>query len=163
MPSHFDDRELANQIVRSLRAGLVRMNHVLPESGSSPGSSLAPILSHLPAFYQRVLVQNPGDIQARWALIGYALKLCSNDFGREHLEELVKRDPTEVRWLVAAALWVLEQSGFDPTATLRASLNRLTAQIDGFGTLLQEYGKSPDPYLSRMARVASTVLGGQRT
>lgn len=67
----------------------------------------------------------PGDDQVRWLLIADRLFLCDNDFAADLLGALVVRDPMNLRWLIAAAVWVYALSGVDTAASLRAELRLL--------------------------------------
>jgi hypothetical protein len=63
------------------------------------------------------------DTPALWGMVFLDLWFCSN-FGGRHWEELVARDPANVRYAIEAAQWVFTVSSADGGRALAAILDR---------------------------------------
>jgi len=107
-------------------------------------------------WFQQVLGANPGDAEARWILASLGLLGCR--YGAEALlAPLVLEDPSNLRWLVGATVWVECLSGADYTAALRHELTLLNNST-AVRSLLQAHAGYNE--LGRAVQVARIVLAG---
>jgi hypothetical protein len=157
------DRDLLRKIVTYLRQGLTRLN-ALPENHPFwAESNRTPTLSKL-GDYLAIIMQHevPVDEETEWIEVAYALHYCSNDFGRRHLEHLVELNIDNIQWLIAAAVWVSEISGFDTTHSLRQSLEALREECLDFDKSLNSLKESNNDRVRSAAIQAVDILNGQR-
>jgi hypothetical protein len=107
-------------------------------------------------WFGQVLEANPDDAEARWILASIGLTGCST--GLEALmAPLVLQDPSNLRWLVGATVWVECLSGADYTAALRHELTMLNNN-----PAVRSLMKAPagNDELGRAVQVARSVLAG---
>lgn len=154
----FPDPILAARIAEKLRASLGRLNHLPSDDPFWRGANSRPTLFKLDTFLKDILRRDSSDDETRWGLIAHALYRCDNDFARDHLLVLTRKDVSNLRWLVAAAIWVARVSGVDTTASLRESLEDLRSTVPDFEVILRQYRDDPDPYTRTLARGAVAVL-----
>lgn len=156
----FPDPILAARIEEKLRAALTRLNQLPYDDPFWRGTNSRPTLFKLDAFLKDLLRRDPNDDEARWGLIAHALHRCDNDFAREHLLVLTRKNVHSLRWLMAAAAWVPRMSGVDTTARLHGSVEDLRSTVPGFDAILAQHLDVPDVYTRTMARGAVAVLQG---
>ena len=75
-------------------------------------------------WFRQVLEANPDDAETRWIVAALKLKRCGTQL-EALLAPLVPDDPSNLRWLVGATVWVWYSSGADYTAALRHELTML--------------------------------------
>jgi hypothetical protein len=107
-------------------------------------------------WFRQVLEANPDDAEARWILAAFGLKRCGTGL-EALLAPLVLDDPSNLRWLVGATVWVWYLSGADYTAALRHELTMLNN--DPAVGLLMEAAAGNDE-LGRAVQIARSVLAG---
>jgi hypothetical protein len=157
------DIDLVRKIRTYLRQGLIRLNAVPENDPFWANSNRNPTLSKLGDYLKRHNQHyRPIDGESEWIEVAYALHYCSNDFGRRHLEHLVELDVENIQWLIAAARWVWELTGYDTTDFLKQSLEGLREKLQDFDnklTILRESGS----YRIRIAAIqAIDILNGKR-
>jgi hypothetical protein len=102
------------------------------------------------------LEAHPDDAEARWILAALCLKRCSPGL-EALLAPLVLDDPSNLRWLVGATVWVAYVSGADYTAALRRELTMLNDN-PAVRSLLQAHAGNDE--LGRAVQIARSVLAG---
>jgi hypothetical protein len=71
----------------------------------------------------RSILSTRSSESALWGLVFIDIWYCSN-FGGRHWAELVRRDPTSIRFAICVAYWVLMVSGSDGAFSLAAIINQ---------------------------------------
>ncbi len=107
-------------------------------------------------WFGQVLEANPDDAEARWILAALGLLHCSPQL-EALLAPLVLDDPSSLRWLVGATVWVEELSGADYTAALRHELTMLNNN-QAVRSLMQAPAGNDE--LGRAVQIARSVLAG---
>jgi len=107
-------------------------------------------------WFTQVLEANPDDSEARWVLASLAVADCQ--YGTEALlAPLVRHDPTNLRWLVGASVWILRLSGLDQADSLRKELVALRADPRLEALLVSG---AQDSELRQAIEIARRVLAG---
>lgn len=147
------DPALAAKIEEALRRGLQRLNALADEDPFWEGKTEKPTFHKLQRFLARELAHHPDDDDARWALFAYDVCLYAGHFGSPHLEPVVVRDLSQIRWLVAA--WQsVNVIAANARPELRRSLARIKARVPDLATKLQALAASPDAALAEAAKIA---------
>jgi hypothetical protein len=107
-------------------------------------------------WFRRVLESNPDDAEARWILAAIKLKGCRTGL-ESLLAPLVLEDPSNLRWLVGATVWVLNLSGADYSSALRRELVMLNNSPAVRSLMEADAGKDE---LGRAIQIARSVLAG---
>ena len=156
------DPELAYKIKHYLALGFKRLAEGADAEGSAHSSEPNQTLNSLKRYLTKSGRLENLDHDTLWVGIAADLDLCLNDYGRPFLEVLVRRDITNIKWMVAAARWVLMLSGYDPSQTLRDSLTRLTDSTSELRADLKNLveRREDDPKLQEAAGDALGVMEG---
>ncbi len=107
-------------------------------------------------WFRQVLEANPEDAEARWILAAFGLIGCGTRL-EALLAPLVLEDPSNLRWLVGATVWVQCASGADYTAALRHELTMLNNN-PAVRSLMEAHAGNDE--LGRAVQVARSVLEG---
>lgn len=121
------DRVLARRLALAVDQGIARLE---PHPDDDPrwawrfgGKSS---LSHYRAIIDDLLGRRlrvcPDDDEIRWLCIVERVYYCDNDFAAELFGRLIVRDPMNLRWMIASAIWVNALSGVETAVTLREEL-----------------------------------------
>jgi hypothetical protein len=147
------DPALAAKIEDSLRRGLERLNALPDGDPFWEGTREKPTFHKLQRYLAHEVAKNPDDDDACWALFAYDVCLYAAHFGSPHLEPLVARDLTQIRWLVAG--WqAVRIIAANARPELRRSIARLKTRVPDLPARLHELARSSDPALAEAAKIA---------
>jgi hypothetical protein len=109
---------------------------------------------------ERRLRTCPGDDEVRWLRIACKLFRCDNDFAVDLLSALVVRDPMNLRWLIAGAVWVHALSGVDTAASLQEELLLLDDVLPDVTRQLERLRSSDDSHARWLGAIGMAAYNG---
>ncbi|APR75879.1 Hypothetical protein A7982_01226 [Minicystis rosea] len=102
----------------------------------------------------------PGDDDVRWLRIAFTLFLGDNSFAADLFRALVVGDPTNLRWLIAGAVWVYALSGVDTSIWLRDELLLLQDVLPDVAGAIKRLQGTDDTHARWIATIGMSVYEG---
>lgn len=161
------DRVLARRLALAFEQGVAQF-HPYPDDDPRWRSTFAAWLerSGPEAFIQHLCTRRfqacPDHDVARWFVIATNVYFGSNDFAADLLSALVVREATNLRWLIASAVWVYALSGVETSIWLREELFFLQDVVPGVLDLLRELRDADDQHTTWTAEIGMAVYNGAR-
>jgi hypothetical protein len=156
--SNSSDKEIREIIIKFIGQGLLCLN-LLSEDEPLWENNKKPTLYKLGEYVERVSTDRHNE-EICWVAIALSLYYCTNGFGRNHFEHLIRRDFNHIHLMMRAARWVWRSSGYDTTGLLRESLEKMRLNIPEFDGKLSLLSNSPDKRFQESAIQISKILTG---
>jgi hypothetical protein len=159
------DRVLADRLALAFERGVERLDPV-PDSDPrwalrySASLSRGEEDSFIEDLLDRRLHAHAEDDDVRWLRIAFTLFFGDNGFAADLFRALVVRDPKNLRWLIAGALWVYALSGVDTAPWLREELLLLQDVLPEVGGSIEKLRKADDSHARWIGGIGMSVLGG---
>lgn len=121
------DRVLARRLALAVEQGIARLEPH-PDEDSRWAWRFGGLISRrehgvvVDNLLRRRLQVCPDDDEIRWLCIVERVYYCDNDFAADLFGRLIVREPMNLRWMVASAIWVNALSGVDTAVALREEL-----------------------------------------
>jgi hypothetical protein len=152
------DKEIQEIIIKFIRQGLLRLN-LLSADDPVWENNKKPTLYKLGEYLHKVSTDRHNE-EICWIAIALSLYYCTNGFGRDHFEHLIRQDFNHIYLMMGAARWVWRSSGYDTTGLLRESLEKMRLNIPEFDKKLSLLSNNQDKRFQESAIQISKILAG---
>ena len=154
-------RNLTSKISAGLRASLQRINDLEETDPFWQGKKPEIDASKIYDYFGPALVANPNDDNARWAVITYRWYSLSC-FSGELFLPMIEDDFSNIRWPVAAGLWMTIMSGSeDKWVSLLAFLKTIQKRCEDSVAQLSSLASSKDQFTKLVSQIALNLIHGR--
>lgn len=152
------DSVLADRIRMYIRLGLDQLNALSPDDPFWVNTNREPTIHKLADYFGPRISSDPDDEDGRWIVASVYLHHCRDNELGLILEPLLNRNFANIEWIMAAALWCRNNSGFSHTSSLRDLLIKIRNSLPQMKDRLESLRSNATPH--RLAMIDEALKLG---